>query len=68
MNLTKAPRAERRWTDSELHKLYQDYFDRLPGTCPVCGCEVGMMMDHKDVMTIISIRCRGCGNTATVLT
>ena len=57
----------RRWTDTELHKLFRDYFDKQPGICPVCGHEVGMMMDHKREVTILSIRCRSCGNSSTVL-
>jgi hypothetical protein len=57
----------RRWTDAELHKLFKDYFAKMPGVCPVCGKEVGMMMDHKGETTILSIRCRSCGNSSTVL-
>jgi transcription elongation factor Elf1 len=67
MKLKSEPETPwRRWTDAELHKLFRDYFDKLPGTCPVCGHEVAMMMDHKDNATILSIQCRFCGNSSTV--
>jgi transcription elongation factor Elf1 len=65
-NASKTPEA-RRWTNEELHKLFKDYFDKLPGICPVCQREVGMMMDHKDSVTILTIRCRNCGNSSTVM-
>lgn len=57
----------RPWTNAELHKLFSDYFNKLPGMCPVCGHEVSMMMDHQQYVTILSIRCRGCGNSSNVL-
>jgi hypothetical protein len=57
----------RRWTDAELHRLFSDYYNKLPGVCPVCGHEVSMRMDHKDNVTLLTIRCWGCGNLSTVL-
>ena len=68
MNSDNQSDGWRRWTDAELHKLYRDYFERLPGMCPVCGREVGMMLDHKDGgIAILSIRCRNCDNSSTVI-
>ncbi|HLH54916.1 MAG TPA: hypothetical protein VKY92_15000 [Verrucomicrobiae bacterium] len=61
------PSQPRRWTNEELHKLFRDYFDGLPGICPVCGKEVGMMMDHKGGVTMLTIRCRGCHNSSVVM-
>ena len=63
---SKAEPEPRRWTDAELHQLFRDYYDKRPGTCPVCGHEVGMMMDHKGDLTILSIICRFCHNSSTV--
>jgi hypothetical protein len=56
MNGIDSSKEPRRWTDAELHKLFSDYFDKLPGTCPVCGHEVRMMMDHNCDVAILSIR------------
>jgi hypothetical protein len=67
VNPSKGKIPERRWTNEELHKLFREYFERLPGTCPVCASQVGMMMDHQNGSTILHLRCEGCGNTATVL-
>jgi transcription elongation factor Elf1 len=58
--------SSRRWTNEELHKLFKDYFDRQPGICPVCASQVSMMMDHEKGMAMLTLRCRGCGNSSTV--
>lgn len=65
MDAKESP-GPRPWTEAELHKLYRDYFDKQPGICPVCGSQVSMMMDHKEQLAILSIRCRVCGNASTV--
>jgi hypothetical protein len=61
-----ATRPRRQWTQVEQSKLFDDYFARLPGICPVCACPVGMMVEHKETVAVMTIRCRGCGNTARV--
>jgi hypothetical protein len=56
----------RAWTKKEQQKLFKDYFDRMPGTCPICGRMVSMMLDHRDEVTIVRMLCRGCHNWAVV--
>jgi ribosomal protein S27AE len=56
----------REWTDAELHKLFKEYFAKLPGTCPVCGHGVGFMTDHSDNTAMLTIRCRFCNNSRNV--
>jgi hypothetical protein len=58
--------AHRQWTNNDKQKLMADYFERLPGICPVCACEVSMMIEHGQAMAILSLRCRGCGNFGKV--
>lgn len=56
----------RLWTNDEKQKLLADYFERLPGLCPVCACEVSMMMEHGQDVATLSLRCRGCGNSGKI--
>jgi hypothetical protein len=56
----------RRWTDDEQTKLFEAYFDRLAGVCPVCFDSVGMMMEHKRDAVVLRIKCRSCGNATVV--
>ena len=55
----------RRWTEAEKQRLFSDYFERLPGTCPVCGSGVHMMMDQDADVVTLEMRC-DCGNRATI--
>jgi len=55
----------RQWTKSEQRKLFEAYFGREPGLCPVCAREVRMMMEHHGDETILVMRC-DCGNKAKV--
>jgi len=63
---TKHRERARPWTEEEQQKLFRDYFDRLPGICPVCASEVHMMMEHKGDVTALVMRCGGCSNSAVV--
>jgi len=65
--MTSRRKPLRAWTEAEQKKLCEDYFTLLPGACPVCAQNVGMMMDYKEgVPTVLKLRCRGCGNKADV--
>jgi len=62
----QAPRSSRPWSKTEQERLFEAYFDRLPGTCPVCATPVGIRMESGGNDVVLLMRCRGCGNSAQV--
>jgi len=58
--------AARQWTREERDRLFDDYFGRAPGICPVCAHEVGMIMSYLARTVTLSLSCQGCGNKASV--
>ena len=55
----------RPWKEFEKRKLFEAYFQREPGICPVCAREVRMMMEHQGEEAILVMRC-DCGNKGKV--
>jgi hypothetical protein len=56
----------RPWTEQEKLQLVKQYFERLPGNCPVCAHEVSMMMENRQDSITMALVCRKCRNIGRV--
>lgn len=56
----------RRWTDEEKQQLFRQYFDRLPGVCPVCSGAVRMMLHSGGNSVTLHMFCSTCRNIGQI--